>query len=197
MYLFKNRGTKPVYIIAGLGNPGSKYQRTRHNVGFMAVDRLAEKHGASIDRMKFQSLTARCQINGESVLLMKPMTYMNNSGEAIAEAARFYKIPPENIVIISDDINLEPGKMRIRRSGSAGGHNGLKSIIQCVGSDAFPRVRIGIGDRDRRFESLADFVLSKFTEDDMKVLDAPLENAGKAAELILKGDVSTAMNRFN
>jgi len=187
--------SKPRYLIAGLGNPGSQYERTRHNVGFMAIDKLAERNGVSIDRLKYQALTARCTIGDKGVLLMKPQTYMNNSGESIAEAARFFKIPPENIIILSDDINLEPGKLRIRRHGSAGGHNGLKSIIECVGSDQFPRVRIGIGDRDRRQETLADFVLSKFTEKDLKEL--PLEEAAEAAELILEGDIAEAMNRFN
>lgn len=186
-----------MYLIAGLGNPGSDYRRTRHNVGFMAIDRLAEANGVSIDRLKFQALTARCELCGRKVLLMKPQTYMNNSGEAVDEASRFYKIPPEHIIVISDDINLEPGKLRIRRSGSAGGHNGLKSIIQCLGSDEFPRVRVGVGDRNRRQETLADFVLSKFTEDDLKDMEETLTNAGKAAELILQGDIAEAMNKYN
>lgn len=186
-----------MYIIAGLGNPGSQYANTRHNVGFMAVDRLAEKHDVTIDRHKFQSLTAQCLIDGQKVLLMKPLTYMNNSGEAIAEAAAYFKIPPEHIIVFSDDINLKPGTMRIRRSGSAGGHNGLKSIIECVGSDQFPRIRIGIGDRKRSQMSLADFVLSHFSEEDRKVLEEPLDNAGSAAELILKDDITEAMNRYN
>lgn len=187
--------SKPAYIIAGLGNPGSDYQRTRHNVGFLVLDTLADKHGVSLTRMKYHSLMARTTIDGKGVLLMKPQTYMNNSGEAIEEAASYFKIPPEHIIVISDDINLEPGKLRIRRSGSAGGHNGLKSIIECTGSDQFPRVRVGIGDRNRRQEDLADFVLSKFTEDDLKAL--PLEEAAEAAELILAGNIAEAMNRFN
>ena len=193
----KDRGRKPMYIIAGLGNPGSQYATTRHNIGFMAIDRLAEHYDVTIDRHKFSSLTAQCMMDGKKVLLMKPLTYMNNSGEAIAEAAAYYKIPPENIVVISDDINLDPGKMRIRSKGSAGGHNGLKSIIECLGSDQFPRVRVGIGDRKKSQMSLADFVLSHFTEEDLKLLEEPRENAGKAAELILDGDITEAMNRYN
>lgn len=186
-----------MYLIVGLGNPGSKYANTRHNVGWMAIDRLADDLGVSVDRNKFHALTAQAVLGGEKVLLMKPMTYMNNSGEAVEDAASFYKIPPENIIVISDDISLNPGKMRIRRSGSAGGHNGLKSIIQCVGSDAFPRIRIGIGSKPHPEMDLADFVLSRFSEEETKALQEPLENAGKAAELILKGDVQEAMNRYN
>ena len=186
-----------MYLIVGLGNPGSKYANTRHNVGWMAIDRLADDLGVSVDRNKFHALTAQAVLGGEKVLLMKPMTYMNNSGEAVEDAASFYKIPPENIIVISDDISLNPGKMRIRRSGSAGGHNGLKSIIQCVGSDAFPRIRIGIGSKPHPEMDLADFVLSRFIEEETKALQEPLENAGKAAELILKGDVQEAMNLYN
>lgn len=186
-----------MFIIAGLGNPGSKYATTRHNIGFMAIDRLAERFGVTIDRHKFQSLTAQTIINGHKVLLMKPLTYMNNSGEAIAEAAAYYKIPPEHVIVFSDDINLHPGKMRIRKNGSAGGHNGLKSIIECLGSDEFPRIRIGVGNRRRSEMDLADFVLSHLTDEDMKVLDEPLENAGKAAELILDDNIEEAMNLYN
>lgn len=186
-----------MFIIAGLGNPGSKYATTRHNIGFMAIDRLAERYNVTIDRHKFQSLTAQAVINGQKVLLMKPLTYMNNSGEAIAEAAAYYKIPPEHIIVFSDDINLHPGKMRIRKNGSAGGHNGLKSIIECLGSDEFPRIRIGVGNRRRSEMDLADFVLSHLTDEDMKVLDEPLENAGKAAELILDDNIEEAMNLYN
>ena len=186
-----------MYLIAGLGNPDSEYKNTRHNVGFMAIDRLAEMYDVEVTRMKFHSLTAQCVISGEKCMLMKPLTYMNNSGEAIDEAARFYKIPPENIIVISDDINLKPGKLRIRIKGSAGGHNGLKSIIECVGSNEFPRVRVGIGDRQHSKQTLADFVLSKFTDEDMKIMDTALENAGKAAELIVAGDIVKAMNLYN
>lgn len=186
-----------MYLIVGLGNPDSEYKNTRHNVGFMAIDCLAESYNVEMTRMKFNSLIAQCLIGGEKCMLMKPLTYMNNSGEAIYEAARFYKIPPENIIVISDDINLNPGKLRIRAKGSAGGHNGLKSIIECIGSSDFPRVRVGIGDRQNSRQPLADFVLSKFTEEDMKTMGPALENAGKAAELIVSGDIVKAMNLYN
>ena len=139
-----------MYIIAGLGNPGSKYENTRHNIGWLALDELARQQGVSVDRMKFHALTGQCVLNGEKVLLMKPTTYMNNSGEAIEEARSFYKIPTGNVIVISDDINLAPGKMRIRRKGGAGGHNGLKSIIQCMGTEDFPRVHGPCGLRPRQ-----------------------------------------------
>ncbi len=169
-----------MYIIAGLGNPGSKYENTRHNIGWLALDELARQQGVSVDRMKFHALTAQCVLNGEKVLLMKPTTYMNNSGEAIEEARSFYK-----------------GKMRIRRKGGAGGHNGLKSIIQCMGTEDFPRVRLGIGGKTHPDMDLADYVLGKFPKSEQEDIDKALKNAAKAAELIIAGDVNEAMNRFN
>ena len=147
--------------------------------------------------MKFHALTAQCVLNGEKVLLMKPTTYMNNSGEAIEEARSFYKIPTGNVIVISDDINLAPGKMRIRRKGGAGGHNGLKSIIQCMGTEDFPRVRLGIGGKTHPDMDLADYVLGKFPKSEQEDIDKALKNAAKAAELIIAGDVNEAMNRFN
>ena len=170
-----------MYIIAGLGNPGSKYENTRHNIGWLALDELARQQGVSVDRMKFHALTAQCVLNGEKVLLMKPTTYMNNSGEAIEEARSFYK----------------PGKMRIRRKGGAGGHNGLKSIIQCMGTEDFPRVRLGIGGKTHPDMDLADYVLGKFPKSEQEDIDKALKNAAKAAELIIAGDVNEAMNLFN
>ena len=186
-----------MYLIAGLGNPGLKYENTRHNAGFIAIDQLAESNGVKIDRLKFNALTAECRISNEKCLLMKPQTYMNNSGEAVGEAARFYKIPPENVLIISDDISLIPGKLRIRRKGSAGGHNGLKSIIAHLGTDEFPRIRIGVGDRENPDFSLADFVLGKFTKDEMKLITDAAEKAQKAAETIVSGNMNEAMNKYN
>lgn len=191
------RNTKPMYIIAGLGNPGSKYENTRHNAGFMAIDRLAESKGVDIIKNKFNSLTAQCEIGGEKVLLMKPLTYMNNSGEAIEEARAFFKIPEENVIVISDDITQKPGKLRIRRKGSAGGHNGLKSIIQCVGTDEFPRIRVGVGEKPHPDADLISHVLGRFSEEEMKELTVALDNAAKAAELIVAGDIAEAMNRYN
>ncbi|MCQ2487108.1 MAG: aminoacyl-tRNA hydrolase [Clostridia bacterium] len=186
-----------MYIIAGLGNPGSKYENTRHNAGFMAIDRLAESKGVDIIKNKFNSLTAQCEIGGEKVLLMKPLTYMNNSGEAIEEARAFFKIPEENVIVISDDITQKPGKLRIRRKGSAGGHNGLKSIIQCVGTDEFPRIRVGVGEKPHPDADLISHVLGRFSEEEMKELTVALDNAAKAAELIVAGDIAEAMNRYN
>ena len=186
-----------MYIVAGLGNPGSKYENTRHNIGWLAIDRLAKREGVSVDRMKFHALTGQCVLAGEKVLLMKPTTFMNNSGEAIEEARNFYKIPVQNVIVLSDDIHLEPGKMRIRRKGSAGGHNGLKSIIQCMGSEDFPRVRLGVGEKSNPNMDLADFVLGKFTADEQKAIDQVLDNAADAAELIVAGDVNQAMNKYN
>ncbi|MBQ3897377.1 MAG: aminoacyl-tRNA hydrolase, partial [Clostridia bacterium] len=148
-----------MFIIAGLGNPGREYEQTRHNIGFIAANAIAEAHGVKIDRLKFKALTATCVIGTEKVLLMKPQTFMNNSGEAIGEAARFYKVPPENILIIADDISLPPGTLRIRRKGTAGGHNGLKSIINHLDSTEFPRIKIGVGDRENPDEELMDYVL--------------------------------------
>lgn len=186
-----------MYIIAGLGNPGSKYEKTRHNAGWLCMDRLGEKYGVKLDRVNFNALTASCMIHGQKCLLMKPTTFMNNSGEAIGAAANFYKVPPEQVIVLSDDINLVPGKLRIRRSGSAGGHNGLKSIIAHLGSDQFPRIRIGVGDRENPDFDLADFVLGKFTETDMKQMTEAFDAAIDSAELIVADNIMEAMNRHN
>lgn len=186
-----------MYIIAGLGNPGSKYENTRHNIGWLALDELAKAHGVSADRMKFHALTAQCVIAGQKVLLMKPTTYMNNSGEAIEEARSFYKIPTGNVIVLSDDINLAPGKLRIRRKGSAGGHNGLKSIIQCMGTDDFPRIRLGVGAKTHPDMELADYVLGKFPKEEQKAIEEALKNAAHAAELIVENDINEAMNLYN
>ena len=186
-----------MYIIAGLGNPGSKYENTRHNIGWLAVDELAREQGVTVDRMKFHALTGQCVLAGEKVLLMKPTTYMNNSGEAIEEARNFYKIPTGNVIVLSDDINLPPGKLRIRRKGSAGGHNGLKSIIQCMGTEDFPRVRLGIGAKTHPDMDLADYVLGKFPKGEQEAVETALKNAAHAAELIVEGDIKEAMNLYN
>ena len=163
------------YIIVGLGNFGIEYNETRHNAGFMAVDRLVQKNGFDISRVKFKSKTGETLINGKRCLAIKPTTYMNNSGEAVAEAINFYKIPIENVIVIYDDISLEPGKLRIRRKGSDGGHNGIKSIIALTGSDEFPRIKIGVGKKPNPNYNLADWVLSKFSEEDKKALEPALE----------------------
>ena len=200
--LFKKIETKadttPVsFIIAGLGNPGQQYQKTRHNVGFVAVDYIAAKLGVKIDRMKFHSLVAEAKIGEVRVLLMKPETYMNNSGVAIGEAAAFYKIPAERVLVLHDEISFDPGLMRIRRKGSAGGHNGLKSIIAHLSSEEFPRVKIGVGKKPTPEYDLADWVLGKLPKDDSDKIDARLEDIFAASELIARGDIDGAMQKYS
>ena len=158
------------HIVAGLGNPGDKYRLTRHNAGFLALEYLSQKENVKIDRAKFKALVGECTLGGKRTLLMLPQTYMNNSGEAVKAAADFYKIPPENITVVFDDISLDVGRMRVRRKGSDGGHNGIKSIIYHLGSDNFPRVKIGVGAKPHADMPLADWVLSRFSEGDQKVI---------------------------
>ena len=185
------------YLIVGLGNPGQQYEGTRHNAGFMALDALAEKCGVKIDRLKFKGLCAQAAVGGKKVLLLKPSTFMNLSGQSVTEAMRFYKLPPERVIVIYDDISFPPGKLRIRLRGSDGGQNGMKNIIYLSGSDAFPRIKLGTGDRpDRRYD-LADWVLSHFTEGDKKQFDEAVENACAALELMVQGKSAEAMNRYN
>ena len=190
--------TGPVeYMVVGLGNPGSKYENTRHNAGFLAIDRLAEKAGVSIDRLKFKGLTAQPEVGGKRVLLLKPSTFMNLSGQSVQEALAFYKLPPNRCIVLFDDISLEPGRMRIRAKGTDGGHNGMKNIIYLTGHDDIPRIKIGVGKKPNPGWDLADWVLSRFTGEEQKALDTALENAAAAAELIVKGDVDRAMNLYN
>ena len=185
------------YIIAGLGNIGKQYEKTRHNAGFLAIDYIAEKCGVKIDRVKFHSTVAEANIAGQRVLLMKPSTLMNNSGVAIGEAAAFYKIPPERVLVLHDEISFEPGKLRIRRKGSAGGHNGLKSIIAHLSSEDFPRVKIGVGKKPNPEYDLADWVLGKFSEADLKALSDRYSDIFEACELCIKGDIDLAMNKYS
>lgn len=185
------------YIVAGLGNPGTQYEDTRHNCGFMAAETIAEENDAEIKRIRFKSLTAEIRLGEKRCLLMKPSTFMNNSGEAIEEAANFYKLPPEKILVIYDDINLDVGKLRIRPKGSDGGHNGMKSIILHLNSDNFPRIRIGVGKKPHPDYNLADWVLSRFTKEEGVLLETAFKNASEAAELIVNGKISEAMNKFN
>lgn len=177
----------PEFIIAGLGNPGKKYEFTRHNAGFLFADMLAEKCGVKIDKIQFKSVTGMVDLGGHKCLLMKPQTFMNNSGEAVRDAAKFYKIPPENVIIAFDDISLPCGKMRIRRKGSDGGHNGMKSIIYLTGSDKYPRIKLGIGEKPHPAYELADWVLSTFKKDELKALAEACEKACDAAELMVQG----------
>ena len=185
------------HIVVGLGNVGKEYEKTRHNAGFMAIDALAEKCGVRIDRAKFHALTAEATIAGVRVLLMKPTTYMNNSGVAISEAAAFYKIAPENVIVLHDEISFDAGVMRIRRKGSAGGHNGLKSIIAHLGSDAFPRIKIGVGKKPSPEYDLVDFVLGKFSQDDLAKLAAENDSIIASVELMLTGKTEEAMNKYS
>ena len=165
------------WIVAGLGNPGLEYENTRHNAGFLTMEELAKQCGAKLDQMKFKSDCGEAMLGEVRCLLMKPTTYMNLSGDAIAAAANFYKIPPEQVLVIYDDISLPPGKLRLRRKGSAGGHNGIKSIIAQLGTEEFPRIRVGVGAKPNPQYDLADWVLSKFSEEDMKALQPALEHA--------------------
>ena len=185
------------YLIVGLGNPGIDYESTRHNAGFMTVDTLAEKRSFTIKRLKFKSLCGDVTIADKHCLVMKPSTYMNNSGEAVVEAMNFYKIPIENVIIIYDDISLEPSKLRIRRKGSDGGHNGIKSIIYLTGEDTFPRIKIGVGKKPHPAYNLADWVLSRFTSEEIPLIKEACANACECLELIVSGKTDEAMNKFN
>lgn len=185
------------HIVAGLGNPGDKYFYTRHNTGFLALDYISQKCGAKIDRVKFKSVCGEAEIAGKRVLLMKPQTFMNASGEAVAEAAKFYKIPAENVIVIFDDISLPVGRLRVRRDGSAGGHNGIKSIIACMGSEAFPRIKIGVGEKPHPDYDLADWVLSEFSKEDKEKLFTVFGHASDGLEKILSGDIDAAMQLCN
>ena len=185
------------HLVVGLGNPGDKYTFTRHNTGFMALDFIAEKCGVRVDRARFKSLCADARIGEHRVLLMKPQTFMNLSGEAVREAADFYKIPPENILVLFDDINFDVGVMRIRRNGSDGGHNGIKSIIYQLNSDAFPRVKIGVGKKPSPDYDLADYVLGTYSDADKKTLFSMLSRVYDGVDLILSGQIDKAMNLYN
>ena len=185
------------HIVVGLGNVGKEYEKTRHNAGFMAIDALAEKCGVRIDRVKFHALVAEANFGGVRVLLMKPTTSMNNSGVAISEAAAFYKIAPENVIVLHDEISFDVGVMRIRRKGSAGGHNGLKSIIAHLGSDAFPRIKIGVGKKPSPEYDLVDFVLGRFSQEDLAKLAEENSSIISAVELMLSGGIEEAMNKYS
>lgn len=187
----------PEYLIVGLGNPGSEYAHTRHNAGFLAMDYLSQKIGVSVDRSKFRALYGMGELGGKKVILMKPQTYMNSSGEAVRQCADFYKIAPDHIIVISDDVNLAVGRMRLRRSGSDGGQNGLKSIIYQLQSDGFPRIRIGVGQKPSPEYDLANWVLGKFPEADQKVLIEEFDVVCRTLELIVKGSFDAAVALCN
>lgn len=197
MFVKKKFGGSVEYLIVGLGNPDKKYENTRHNAGWLALDYIAEKLDCKVNKIKYKSFVGTCEIGGAKAMLMKPATYMNNSGQAVVEAMNFYKIPAENVIVIFDDISLDVGKMRIRSKGSDGGQKGMRSIINLSGSQAFPRIKIGIGAKPNPDWDLADWVLSKFTDKEMKVIEKMFENAHKAVELIIDGKMDRAMNLFN
>lgn len=191
----KNGGIE--YLVVGLGNPDKKYENTRHNAGWLALDYLADKHNCRVNKIKYKSFVGECSIGGARALLMKPTTYMNNSGQAVVEAMNFYKIPPENVIIIFDDISLDVGKMRVRSKGSDGGQKGMRSIIYLSGSDKFPRIKIGIGKKPNPEWDLADWVLSRFTQKELESLEEMFENSAEAVELIISGRIDRAMNLYN
>lgn len=186
-----------MYIIAGLGNPGRKYAHTRHNAGYEAIDRLADQYGIRIETEKFRALTGTGVINGQKVLLLKPLTYMNASGESVRAACDFYKIDPEEaFLVLYDDISLPPGQLRVRAKGSAGGHNGIKSLIAHLGTQNFARVKIGVGEKPQGYD-LVDYVLGHFPEDEWTTMTDAFSRAAEAAAMLLTEDVQTVMNRFN
>ena len=194
---FRSKTGPAEWILVCLGNYGQKYENTRHNIGFMAADRLVEKRSLKCNRLRFRALTEVIDFGGARVLLMKPQTYMNLSGEAIGEAARFYKIPADHVVVISDDISLPLGKIRVRASGSAGGHNGLKNIIAHLGTDAFPRVKVGVGAPENPEHDIIDWVVGNFSAQEKKIIDEALDRALAAAECIIEKNVTEAQNRYN
>lgn len=185
------------WLVVCLGNPGEEYENTRHNVGFMVADELGERKHIPIQRLKFRALTALAELGGEKALIMKPVTFMNLSGEAVRQAADFYKIPPDHVLAVSDEVALPVGKLRIRKGGSAGGHNGLKNIIQHLGTDQFPRLRLGVGEKPHPDYDMADWVLGRFAGEDRKNIDAAVKRAADAVECLIQDGPDRAMNRFN
>ena len=196
--LFFQKPKGPVsWLVVGLGNTGDRYEGTRHNVGFDVVDQIADTLDIPVQRLKYRALTNTAALGGETVLLMKPVTFMNLSGEAVEQAAGFFKVPPERIIVISDEVALEPGKLRIREGGSAGGHNGLKNIIAHLHSDHFPRIRVGVGQKTHPDYDMADWVLGKPQGEDRKNIDEAVKRAAQAVEVYIRDGAQKAMSRFN
>lgn len=194
---FKKDAGGVSWLLVCLGNPGDKYENTRHNVGFMVADEVAQRQNKPIQRLKFKSLTNVLTISSQRVLVMKPVTYMNLSGEAVRQAADFYKIPPDHVLVVSDDTALALGRLRIRVKGSAGGHNGLKNIIQHLGTDQFPRLRVGVGEKPHPDYDMADWVLGRFVGEDKKTIDEAVKRAADAIECILAEGIDRGMGKFN
>ena len=197
MFFKRSGGSGIQWLVVGLGNPGVKYESTRHNMGFLVVDKLAQNEKLKFNKLRFKAWTATWEVGGEKVLLMKPQTYMNLSGEAVGQAARFYKIPADHVLVISDDIALPAGKLRIRAGGSAGGHNGLKNIIQHLGTDRFPRIKVGVGSPQQAEHDIVDWVTGKPMGEDQKVIIEALDKAVAAIPVLIEQGVDRAMNRFN
>ena len=194
---FHRSGGGVSWLLVGLGNPGAKYASTRHNMGFLALDGLADREGFRFNKLRFRAWTAQWKVGDQQVLVMKPQTYMNLSGESVGEAARFYKVPADHVLVISDDVSLPVGKLRIRKTGSAGGHNGLKNIIQHLGTDAFPRIKVGVGMPEHPDHEMIDWVIGKPQGEEAKTLRAALDRAAEAALCIVDEGADKAMNRFN
>ncbi len=192
----KNKGGAS-WLVAFLGNPGDKYAKTRHNAGFLAGDALEKKLGIKINKLKFQALTGLGELGGEKVFFLRPQTYMNLSGDAVAPAAAFYKIPPERVIVVFDDIAIPPGKLRVKRSGSAGGHNGIKSIISRLGTENFPRVKIGVGAPPHPDYDMIDWVIGRISDSEYKTISAAAERAVDAVEEIISAGIDSAMNKYN
>lgn len=195
--IFKRNQKSAGWIVVFLGNPGARFDGTRHNIGFMTADAFAEKHNVKIDRVKYKALIRQVDLGDESVLLMKPQTFMNLSGDAVREAMNFYKIPTDHILVVSDDVSLPVGKLRIRRSGSAGGHNGLKDIIAKCGGEGFPRIKVGVGEKPHPDYDMADWVLSRFVGDDAKAIADATKRAADAVEVLITQGVDKAMAKYN
>ncbi len=192
----KQQEEKIMKLIVGLGNPTAKYDRTRHNVGFEVIDQLSKEYNISVDTAKHKGLYGKGRIEGQTVILLKPMTYMNLSGESVVAVANYFKIEAEDIIVIYDDINLDVGRLRIREKGSAGGHNGIKNIITHLGTDAFPRIRVGVGMKPPKMD-LADYVLSHFTKEEQIAMESGYDKACKALSLMVMDDIPKAMNDYN
>lgn len=194
--MFFQKPSSVEFLIVGLGNPGAKYAGTRHNAGFDALDWAARRWGIRVDRARFDALTGTGEAAGHKVLLLKPQTFMNLSGQAVGKAAAFYKVPARNVIVLFDDISLAPGRLRLRKAGSAGGHNGVKSIISQIGQE-FPRVKIGVGAKPHPEYDLADWVLSRFTPDERKAMEARYDDVADALEMMMKGQFEAAQSRYN